>query len=238
MLMMTKEAIRKLQKQTSHALIVEDFDVIAELDKCAQDVVRKSSIDRRLLSCPVTVDGVEASFYPLTVAKSIWYAEKLDEWEIAPIYEEAFMFWLLTLPNKEDELCKWSTKKNVNKAMRKFASKLVCPASALQEVFARCVGVCDSNGEKDNAEDDYGGMIACLVREYGGKPEEWLYEKHVELIAEMYERLVDRVQAEQDEMRKSSKSGGAPVVTRKMRALDKFRQKTSEIRMLWSEQDG
>ena len=65
---MTKEAIKKLVAETSHALHVDDFDLISELDAIAVGLSGVSKSEQRLLNAPFDLCGIK--FYPITVAKA------------------------------------------------------------------------------------------------------------------------------------------------------------------------
>ena len=103
---MTKEAIKTLQKKTNHVLRVENCDLIEELDAIASGFAGVTKSERRLLSTPFELCGIK--FYPLTVAKSLWYTEKCEEWEVEGSKQDGLLFWLLSLPNTEAELDTYS----------------------------------------------------------------------------------------------------------------------------------
>lgn len=230
---LTKEAIRKLQSQTSRAIQIEDFDLIEELDVLADEVAGVSKDERRILSQPYELCGIK--FFPITVAKSLWYQEKAVEWEIEGIYQESLLFWLLSLPNTEAELDKYTTRKDADRAVKRLSRRLHCTNDELTEVYCKCLGI-SGNESEQKADTDYGGMIAVLLREYGGTPEKWLYETPVPMIGALFAAYAQKVDAENNSARRVSASKGkavAPQPTQRMAALTKFREKVNAIRELW-----
>lgn len=237
---MTKQAIKKLQSETNHAINAEDFDLIEELDAIADDFAGVSQSERRLLNQPFVLCGI--NFYPLTVAKSLWYIEKCEEWEVTGTYQDGFLFWLLSLPNDEESLDKYSEKKCADKAIKRLSRRLHCSQDEMTEVYHKCLGMSGSKSEESDSKDaDYGGMIAVLLREYGGTTEKWLYETPVEMISTLFDAYAKKVEAENGTVKKSAAQKGkaiAPQPSKKLSALSKFRAKVNEIKELWSVNDG
>lgn len=231
--LMTKKTVAKLLAETGHALDVEDFDLIEELDSLARNMSGVSPDERRLLSSPFELCSMR--FYPLTIAKSLWYAEKVEEWDLDPIYHEVCLFWLLTLPNTSEALDAVTCRKDAMKGIKRVVKRLNCPHSDIDAMLKSCIG---SRGEKATQSESvaYGGLVACLLREYRGTPEQWLYETPVEQIGELMAQFVRRINAENDAAQRKASSGGkavAPPPSAKLNALRAFRLKTAEIREAW-----
>ena len=237
---MTKEAIKKLQSQTKHSLTIDDFDLIDKLDLVADEICRVTKRERRLLNQPVSLCGV--SFFPLTVAKSLWFAEKCEEWDVCDTNREGLLIWLLTVENCSDALDYYSTKKMADKASRRLSRKLHCSSDELTEVYFKCIGGEGRGSSDEGGKDvDYGGAIACLLREYGGTPDKWLYETPVEMLGVLFKAFEDRVNAEQDSACKVSAKGGkavAPKPTASLAARGRFRYVSNEIEAIWSVDNG
>jgi len=236
MQVMTKKAISKLLMDTNHVLAVADFDLIEELDKIAEGLASVSKSEQRLLNTPFVLCGIR--FYPLTVAKSLWYAEMCAEWEVEGMQQDGLLFWLLTLPNNELELDTYSDQKKADRACRKLSRRLHCTQDEMTAVYHKCLGLKDVLADnKDHADTDYGGMIAVLLREYGGTPEKWLYETPVEVISSLFKAYADKVTAENDVGRQAASHKGkaiAPTPTKRLKSLKMFRIKANEIKELWS----
>lgn len=229
---MTKRTISKLLKDTSHALHVEDFEDIEALDKLAAKVANQSPEEKRLLGQPYELCGIK--FYPLTIAKSLWYAEKVAEWNLEGLFQDVLLFWLLTLPDTEEALDAYSLRKDADKAVKRLSRRLHCTQKEMTDVFQKCIG-----GKGESADGDpisYGALIAVLLREYGGTPEQWLYETPVERIGALIDQYVHRINAENDASRSTSAGKGkavAPPPSAKLQALKDYRLKTNEIATKW-----
>lgn len=234
---MTKEAIKKLQTETAHVITVEDFDLIEELDAIASGINGTTKQERRLLSQPYNLCGI--NFYPITVAKSLWFAEKVKEWELQDTRQGALLFWLLSLPNVDGKLDGYSEQKAVDRAVKKLNRRLHCTNQELSDVYLKCIG---STGESGSDSDpDYGGMIAVLLREYGGTPDRWLYETPVTMIATLFDAYSRKVDAENRSVKGASAKNSkaiAPPPSKRLKALAKFRKKINEIKEIWSECHG
>jgi len=234
---LTKNAISNLQRTTGHVLTVADWDDLEALDSLAEKVAGVSTIERRLLNSPFELCGIK--FYPLTVAKSLWFSEKCNDWEIASEHQDAFMFWVLTFPLTEAPFDEYSTKRKADRAMTKFARKLHMTHCEINQVCNKCLGLIDSgdgDGSKSSAT-GFGGMVACLIREYGQSPDYWLNEAPIEKVTEMYDQIVLRVVAEEDAGRSASASNGqakAPSASPKLLAFKAFRDKAQELSEKWS----
>lgn len=232
---MTKRAVQKLLKDTSHALDVADFDDVVELDKLAEKIIRQTTEERRLLNQPFELCGIK--FYPLTIAKSLWYAEKVSEWEVPIELQDAFLFWLLTIPNTEDALSQYDTSKDANKAARLMSRKLCCSQDDMMIVLQKCIGkTVKSESNKEQSDTNYGALIAIMLREYGGTPDQWLYETPVEKVGALVDQYVSRINAEHEANANSSSKKGkavAPVATAKLEALKNFREKVNAIKAKW-----
>ena len=222
-------------KETNHVLSVEDFDLFEELDAIADQFAGVSKSERRLLNQPFDLCGIK--FYPLTVAKSLWYAEKCEEWELSGTSQDSFLFWLLSLPNDETSLDTYSEFKAANKAVKRLSRKLHCTNQEMTDIYKKCLGITGKESTGEATDTDYGVVIACLLREYGGTAEEWLYHTPVEMIATLFKAYADRINAENNAGRKVAGKNGkavAPQADARMIALSKFRKKCNEIKELWN----
>jgi len=245
MQLLTKKTIKRILKKTAHVVDVEDFNLIEDLDRLAEKMVGVSPGERRLLSSPFDSHGIK--FYPLTVAKSLWYIEKLAEWDIPELYHDGFFFWLLTLPLTSEALDDHSEFKKTNKAMNKLSRRLHCTIEEMREICGKCCGSFDTSdggggeGKTREIESNFGGLVAALMREYGQSPDYWLYEATIEKMSEFYDQFVARIVAEGETARSTSAKGGkavAPAATAKLGAFKAFRDKASEIEQKWSAQNG
>ena len=231
---LTKKTVTKLLKDTSHALHVADFDDIEELDKLADKVVNQSPEERRLLNQPFELCGIK--FYPLTIAKSLWFAEKCEEWDIKQKDHDLFLFWLLTLPLNSECLDEFSSRSAAGKAIKRVSRSLHCTVDEMETIVERCIG---SKSSSKNANDDktnYGAIISILLREYGGTPEQWLYEMPVPLIASFLDQYTHKVNAESSACESRSAKGGkavAPAPSAKLIALKDFNTKMNQIKQKW-----
>ena len=237
---MTKQAIKKLQQETGHVLTVEDCDLIEELDAIADGFAGLSKSEQRLLSQPFELCGIK--FYPLTVAKSLWYVEKCEEWEVTGTHQDALLFWLLSLPNTDEAIDTYSCQKDADKAIKRLSRRLHCTQEEMAAVYEKCLGLnSKSEANEDVKDTDYGGMIAVLLREYGGTPNRWLYETPVQMISTLFNAYAKKVEAENGAVKKSAASKGkaiAPQPSKKLAALSQFRAKVNEIKELWSGDHG
>lgn len=231
--LITKKKIEEIQKQTGHILSVSDFDLIEELNALGDVVSGTTKTEARLLSEPFSLCGL--LFYPITVAKSLWYDEMCNEWEIEGSQQEALLFWLLSVPNITGALDKYSGRKEADKAIKKLSRRLHCSTEELTEVYHKCVGI-KSSGEKSN--EGFGGLIECLLREYGGNPDKWLYETPLPVIETLMTQHTARINREAAAANKQPGSKAvAPVADERLRALKNFREKSNELKEHW-ENDG
>ncbi len=231
--MLTKKTMKEILNRTSHAITVDDFDLISELDELACEVAQVSKLHRRLLREPFELCGI--LFYPLTVAKSLWFNEKIIEWEVQPVHHEPFLFWLMSLPNEQgvfDQFCK---RKQADRAIRRFSRRLTCSPDEIAETYQKCIG---SSGGGSGRDVDYGGMIAVLLREYGGTPDQWLCEEPIPRISDLLRAYSERVNRE-NAANSDVANGAKQVVSQQtLEALHNLREKRNEIIKLWTEDDG
>lgn len=234
---LTKSKIDTMLSETGHVLATDDLDLIEELDVLASRVCGIAKSEARLLFEPFELCGI--LFYPLSVAKSLWFSERCEEWEIDGAQQEALLFWLLTIPNETGALDEYCARKVANRAIKKLSRRLHCSSDAMTDVYKKCVGI--EMNESSEGGSEYGGLIECLLREYGGRADEWLYETPLPMIETLMNNYSSRVNAETDANRqKSAKSGVAvaPMASERLRALRNFRIKSNEIKDKWSQVDG
>lgn len=240
MQLMTKQAVKQLQTDLNRVLVVEDYDLIEKLDKAACEVTKVSKRESRLLRQPFDLCGVK--FYPLTVAKSIWFAEKCDEWELTDTEQEAFLIWLLTVDNTDTALDSYTERKAAGKAVRRVSRRLHCTQREMTEVYYKCLGRSANKDTEGGCDDvDYGGMIAVLIREYGNTPEYWLYETPVEMIGVLFRAHEEKIMRENEAQESTAAKSGKAVAPRpsaRLKALAEFRRVSNEIREAWSKDDG
>lgn len=134
---MTKKAVEKLLTETNRALHVEDFKDVQDLDRVACRVMNVTPEEKRLLNAPFVLCGIR--FYPLTLAKSLWYAEKCEEWRLEGIFQDVFLFWLLTLPLTDAVFDLYADRKDADKAVKRLSRRLHCTQAEMTEVFQKCV---------------------------------------------------------------------------------------------------
>jgi len=230
------DKLNKVLSETGHRLTLDDFDDVAELDALAAKVSGTTHGEARLLFEPFSLCGV--LFYPLSVAKSLWYAEKCEEWGVEGSAQEALLFWLLTVPNESHALDLYCDRKKAHKAVRKLSRRLHCSSAQMTHVYEQCVGI-ESN-RSTPGKVNYGGLIHCLLREYGGDAERWLYETPLPMIETLMNKHAERINAEAQARQGSPQQGRAvaPVASERLRALRDLRFKANEIREKWSKQDG
>lgn len=222
MQVLTKKAIKRLLQTTKHLLTVDDFDIIGELDELAGEVAHVSKSHRRLLREPFELCGI--LFYPLTVAKSLWFNEKIEEWGIPALHHEAFLFWLMSLPNKSEIFDEYSDLRKAEKAIKRLSRKLHCSPDEITSIYHKCIG--NSSGGDDGRDVDYGGMIAVLLKEYGGTPDQWLSEEPIDRISDLLRAYSESVRAQNGDSK--------AVDPNLIQSLSKFREKQNEIEALWS----
>ncbi len=215
--------MESLLKKTDHVLAVADFDDIEHLNSLAEKVAGVSHTERRLLSIPRVLDGV--AFYPLTVAKSMLYDEMLQELDLPEAYTDLLLIWLLTLEPTSEALNEYSDRKKVLRAIKKLSRSLHCTTDELTNIVQKCMPSVAEEGEGDA---DYGGVVALLLKEYGGTPEKWLYETSVDTIAELIDQFV-AAKASEGQL----EPGKAPIPTAKLCALRVFRQAEQTLKEKW-----
>lgn len=225
---LTRVKVQELLDYTGHILCVDDLCRIEELDSYAVRVAGTTKAEARLLSEPFELSGV--LFYPLTIAKSLWFDEMCDEWELEGTHQEALMFWLLSLPNINGVLDEYSERKKAHRAIKKLSRRLHCSTAEMTDVYTKCVGIKSSGANQEPAV--YGGLIECLLREYGGRPDEWLYETPLAMIETLMNAYSARITAEAEASEKAGK-GAAPVASERLRSLKDFREKANEIAEGW-----
>lgn len=236
---MTKQEILKLQQQTGHELVVHDIELLEELDRAAEQVALTTTRERRLLMQPYSLCGVK--FYPLTVAKTMWFKEQCEEWEVSEQHQEGLLLWMLTLENTAEALDEYSDQRKANRAAKRLARRLHCSQDELTTIYTKCVRPSSTGQDSEGKTINYGGLVAVLLREYGGTVDKWLYETPVEVLGSLMTAYEDRVTREQEASRASARRSGkaiAPTPTKRIRALKVYRDIRNRILELWSEEDG
>lgn len=225
--LMAIQKIKELLSQTGHELSLEDFDVVAELDRRGDAVTNPSGDETDVFSIPVRL-GKYLLCSP-TISKMTWYNEcALKWWEDSDVADYALGYMLQ--PHIKGSWLYRQTKKFTEHQVMVYARGLNVSPQAYEEAIQAVIGVGDGDG---NNQDLYGPLIAFLTKEYHATPKYWADEADVDLIGALMKDHMDGVATQNAQASKQSKVAIAPVKTPRLVALNKFREQANLIEELW-----
>ena len=224
---MTMQTVKSLLTETSHALEPEDIAAIIELDKAADVVVRVPDSKAESIYAYPLVYGGEV-FYAPSIGKQLFWEEQVTR-AVPEKWLPCAFLWLLTCQNVPDErgseiantVKKWGRKCKLTDAEVKRVQKAY---SADEEQDVGC----------DNVE-QYGEIVALLVREYGKDCAHWLNapESEINMLLADWTRRQEAKAASYRRSKAGTKNPLPPLPSPKFKASKIYRQLTDKLRASW-----
>lgn len=227
MQVMTLQKIKELKAEFSRVLTLEDFELIARLDKAADLVVNGVQVaDSSLFAYPLYV--AKERFTAPTIGKEMYWREQVIK-HVEDDLIPAAQFWILTF----DEVPELRGK-DIQKAVLKWARK--CNLNSEDAEKVRNYYMPDEPQEAKNKEDNkYGALIGLLIREYGENCKHWLNADNSEIEILLADWTAQQ-EAKAREFRKAkggSRNQVAPAASPKFVMLHKFNLIVAEIKREW-----
>jgi len=228
MQLMTIQDVRALLAETGHALAVEDFEAITELDNAASVVVSgPADKSESIYAFPLLCGG--DAFHAPTIGKQIYWQEhvagNVDEDWLTCAY-----LWLLSRPCVPDE-----RGGDVIKAVMAWGRR--CKLAA--DDVTRIIAAYEADGEDGAQKARYGEIISLLVREYGKDVNHWLNAPEHE-ITMLLSDWTRRQESKAAEYRRSSvgrKNPLPPLPSPKFAALKRYRELKTALRESWQKSE-
>lgn len=231
----TAQKLRDMMQRTGHALTVEDFDDIRELDDLARKVADPADgVDSPLTSHVVFVRGVPV--YPLTLAHLQFLDESRERLGDDDAAMAAVALWVATLPEIADELYNDA---NAGKAFRDWSRRCRWTEADMQTVMALRYARLFNQAAGSDGSDGGGStsaLIGMLCREYGETPRHWMHDASVDLIEALvadYTRTQQAQAQAYNRTRAGSKTPVAPLPTPKFEAMRRFRECAERLEAKW-----
>jgi len=229
MQLMTRQKLKELIAEFNRVLTLDDIELITQLDKAADLVVKGVQVaESSLFAYPLLVAG--EAFKAPTIGKEIYWKEQVVKAIDDELLSAAY-FWVLTLDDVPE-----LRGKDIAKTVKRWAKK--CKLTASDVDYIQAYYAPDEEQAQKNADaHGYGEIIALLVREYGKDCNHWLNAPESE-IKMLLADWTARQEAKAAAYRKSS--GGsrnqvAPAPSPKIQALHRFNLIVAEIKASWSE---
>ena len=220
---MTTQDVRALLTETGHALAVEDFDAIQELDRAADAIVAgPPDKSESIYAFPILAGG--EAFYAPTIGKQIYWQEHVAG-AVADDWLTCAYLWLLSRPEVPQE-----RGGDVLKAVKAWGRKCRLTDADVTRIVAAY-----EHGESQNGKAQYGEIISLLVREYGQDVTHWLNAPEHE-ITMLLADWTRRQEARAAEYRRSSvgrKNPLPPLPSPKFAAMKRYREIKNALRESW-----
>jgi hypothetical protein len=224
MQLMTLQDVRSLLAETDHALVVEDFELIADLDKLAEIVVSGPRDNSESIYAFPVLAGGDAFFAP-SIGKQIFWEEHIAG-AIGEDWLTCAYLWLLSRPDIPTE-----RGPEIFKAVKTWGRRCKLTAADVDKVTAAYAN--DEKGSGSRAA--YGEIISLLVREYGQDVNHWLNapEHEISMLLGDWTRRQEAKAAEYRRSKVGSKNPLPPLPSPKMTALKNYRELKNRIRDSW-----
>lgn len=173
--------LEKLLSETGHALCLNDIDDVVELNRLADLVTDPATQDNKIAaSYPIPCGGT--LFYRPTIRILQWMTDNVFEW----FANDQSMLGLsiaycLSVGNCSNILFVYENKRQMAKAVKKWASTLDCTAGEIISVLSELLPI-DNTDDSSKGTPQWGPVISMLCREYGCSPDYWLNECSVDKI--------------------------------------------------------
>lgn len=226
--LMTIQKVQELLSLTGHKLSLEDFDLIAELDRIADTVTNPAGEDKSIMTIPVRI-GKYLMVSP-TINKMTWYNEcALEWWGETNLADYAIGYMLQ--PHIQGSWLYLQEKKFLEKEVWKYARGLNVLPKEYEDAVQSVVKPSDDDSDGD--AEGYGPLVALLTKEYNATPKYWMDEADLNVINTLMADYIDGIEAQQKSLRKNSKSAIPPMKTPKTVAINKFREQSNLVSEAW-----
>ena len=226
----TRQKLNDLIARTGHALVVEDFDDIAELDRIAKQITDPGSgINSPLTEHAVYVRSIPV--YPLTLAHLTYLDEAPELLSLSESDRIALMLWVVTQSEIIDSHYDPDASR---KALRAFARRCRWTekdiASVMDLRYRRMVES-DSDEPKEGTDS---ALIGLLCREYGDTPDYWIHRAPVGVIEACVADWSRQQESQAAAYRRANKGAAvAPPPSPKFVAVRKFRECAEKLEAKW-----
>ena len=196
-----------------------DFDAIAEINELADAATkpRPCIVTDAILDAPVTCGGVQ--FRALTIAAHLWLRDVAT-----PALEHDEYLCGLAIPfamANRDALDDLNDERDIRRAVKRWGRKACrrITDTQLAGVF-RHFGIElaeDGDGIPEDAEDaqdareQYGNVLALLIREYGGDPNYWIFEANPQTVDVCLRDTMLKAHYEAEDHRATAAKGGKAI---------------------------
>jgi len=208
--------MQMLLKQALSAAPVEittdDFDELSALDELAKGCVapKPSDLTFAVLDHCLEVGGIK--FQALTIAGRIWARDVgLPATAADPILQSLVIPFAMANRNL---ICDLHDHGKVRRAVRRWA-RWKCRKITEEGLLymLRWFGmISDDTANQDEATpDQYGALLALLVKEYGSTPKFWLYEAHIEVVKACLNDVALKNYYEYESIRREAAKGGKAI---------------------------
>ncbi|MDH3279540.1 MAG: hypothetical protein OEQ18_00215 [Gammaproteobacteria bacterium] len=205
---MLQHAIREMDV----GLSCDDFDALAELDALAKECAapQPSDLTSAVLDYPVEIGGVK--FRALTIAARIWARDiGIPATKGDPMISSLVIPFAMANRDALPELCE---PRKVTRAIKRWGRRKCRRLNEAQLVYVlRWFGMLD-NGEGEErvaTPDEYGALLAILIREYGSEPKYWLYDAPLEIVKACLNDIMIKTHCEYEAARKSAAKAGKAI---------------------------
>lgn len=247
LLPLAKEKLQTLLAETGHVLVLDDYEQLSQLNLLALSVVRPTDQEELdILNLPIAC-GKYLMRQP-TLAKMEWLRRCAYEWWEPDLISIATGY-VCTLPDSENAIAALHSRDIAEAAVLKFWKSLHIKEEDFYAALERVLPYSGGGDEYEESEgldgeDICGPTCSLLSREYGGRPDYWLFEAPIGLSRAMTSDYVERMQREEEASRKArgsakgSHKGGtrrpeAPLPTPKMYAQKRLRRYCDALRGRW-----
>lgn len=227
MQLMTIQDIRNLLSETGHALAVEDFELVFELDKAADVVVNGMKDKSESVFAYPLVCGGEA-FYAPTIGKQMYWQEHIAD-QIDELWMTCAFLWLISRPEVPSE-----RGGDILKAIKRWARKCKLTGDDIERIIKAY-----NNDNGENGDASYGEIIALLVREYGKDCNHWLNapEHEITMLLSDWTRRQEAKAAEYRRSKVGSKNPLPPLPSPKIKAMRHYREQLNKLRATWQKSE-
>jgi len=208
---MTRKALEGLRAKGVVFDMIEDYDDLAELNGHARDCEspRPSRVTDAILDYPITCAGLK--FFDLTIAARLWCRDiAFPALEEHPILHGMAVPFAMCNRTKLGEITEPSQVKRAVWTWT-FMKCRKLTQDQLSNILS-WFGLIEPEGQDDptpdTSESDYGNVLAILTREYGGKPEYWIFDAPAEVVQVCINDVITKAFFEHQAMEKANQGAG------------------------------
>ncbi len=196
---LAQQTIQPIIDRTGHALSLDDFADVAELNEVAKRVMNPNDPRAfRLLMRPVPVGETGILLHPATISRVLWIHDHASKLFPDDVMQYGAIAFALSVDDPRDLFT--MDEADIREGVKAVVETLNATPAELVSAMEQVMRVSSGEGGGDSdPEYVYGPIVAALVREYGATHDYWMHTASMEVVESTLDDLQRRNESEQEQ---------------------------------------